>query len=1172
MHLEKLEINGFKSFADKTALKILPGITAIVGPNGCGKTNIVDAISWVLGSQSPRRLRGSKMEDVIFSGSESRPAVGFAEVSLTFDNSAGRLPVEYSEVSFTRRLYRSGESEYLINGGSCRLKDIQNLILGTGLGNRSYSLIEQGRLEWIINSQPEERRGLLEEAAGISKFRAHKMEALRKLEHVGNNLLRVEDIVKEVRRQLRQAEKQAVQARRYGELRDRFRGLETQLAALELKKMREEETRLESETAEWERKAGENRSASEEIEAESDRLQEEIRELRGRFEQRRGRAFGAEAELATSRRQIALNRERVLELKLLRKQARAEIESLEASLSDSAGERDRLQKELEALRESNHARADRIAAVEKKEAEVRGRLADIESGFNRLRSELVESSRVEIRARNEYSSLEAGEKEVILRARRLEVELERLRDREAELGKEASAAREKSGGLEAEAGELQRRLAEKKEEAGRLGEQLAALKSEREELSAAIREKTARLELLEGWERSRDDGREGVEAIRREVVGKGGDGNGVVGVLADLIEVDPGGEKTVAAAWGDNLRALLVRDWKTATAVVDCLRSRGGTGIRLVVAEELNRLEEERGARPEITPFPCRLPSPWHGLTGPLIAALGTGSAPPGAPPSASALAAADDCAFPAPAVISWLGPASPAVEVVSRKKKIEELAAEKAALAAKTEGSEHQIETAERNRDAVVAIIRRLEKESREAELSLMFNRGELERQISELERIRSQQKGLQGELSELKNEGEEIRRRRSEMEVVLRRGTGREEELAGQAEEWQRRKSAEDEKVAAIAAELVSLKIDLASSREKEDSLAARLEAVEKGRDESRTVLAGRRLQLDGSEKRGRELEEENRRLEETVAGLESEIRQLSPEVESLATEIAGLEARLREKEEQRHSLRPGWQRAQEELNARRTKLAEVRVRLEGLFGRIREKYDLDLEAVAPAAEPVDTERAGQELDKIKDEMSRMGMVNLAALEGKENLEERLAHLTGQRDDLVGARADLESAIRKINVTAREKLEATYNAVRENFRSLFKVLFSGGKADLILDNEKDILESGLEIVAQPPGKKLANLSLLSGGEKALTTIALIFALFRIQPSPFYILDEMDAPLDESNIGRFVRLLREFSAHSQFVIITHNKRTISEADILYGITMEERGVSKVVSVKLADN
>ena len=1170
MHLDKLELNGFKSFADKTTLKILPGITAIVGPNGCGKTNIVDAITWVLGSQSPRQLRGSKMEDVIFNGSASRPPVGMAEIALTFDNSDGRFPIEYSEVAFSRRIFRSGESEYLINGKSCRLKDIQNLLLGTGLGNRSYSVIEQGRIEWIVLARPEERRALLEEAAGISKFRAHKEEALRKLENVSNNLLRVEDIVREVRRQLRLAEKQAAQARQYRDLRDRFRELEIAVAVSDLAEMRKDEERLEREIKVWEAKLAEKQAEADSIEDELVRLREDLRNKEHFFEQRRARALGAEAELATSRRQVELNQGRLSEIGALGEEMSAEIAALESSRSAADQEVERLRAELEILRDKNRRQEEKLRSAEERLTRSRKDLAEVEEGLNRLRMEMVESSRTEIRMRNEYSGLEVGEKEIVLRRRRLEVEMERFKDEEKEMLAGTISARDETEVLERRWEETRKRLEQKREELKGVEREVSSLRAEKEEMSMACGERRARLQLLQGWEDAWGGALESVKMIRREVEEGRLSGLNIIGLVADLLEVDVGQEKAAAAAWGENLWALIVRDWKDARRLVDSLRAQGAPGIRLIVAEALRRGEEAEEVRPAPAEYPFRLASPWTGLTPKLVAVPDWRSrSMEEEEEDAAALVSAGDCAFPSPGVVLWVGAGSPAEKIVSRKKSMKDLAGEIDSLSRRLEEAEKRLQAKDANRQSVADELKRIEQESREAELNLMLNRAESGRRLASLEKNRSQQKGLRHELAELERESEGISRRRLEVEGLLQQSSGREGKEGREFEDWERRKNEMEAAAAAAAMELTALKIDLASSREREDSLAARLEQVGKRREEAMSVLESRRRQLESSVSRRGELERENQRLQSRIEELEMELKGLSPRIESLSAEIAGLDSVLREKEKLHHSLRPALQEGQSELNSRRMLLAQERVRVEALFQRIREKYDIDLETLPPPSQPVERERIGTELEELKTSMDKMGMVNLAALESKETLEKRLSHLTGQRDDLVGARADLEAAIRKINITAREKLEATYQAVRENFQRIFQELFSGGKADLVLDQETDILEAGLDIKAQPPGKKLSHISLLSGGEKALASIALVFALFKVQPSPFYILDEIDAPLDESNIARFVRLLREFSRLSQFIIITHNKRTISEADILYGITMEESGVSKVVSVKL---
>lgn len=1175
MYLKKVEMNGFKSFADKTTLKILPGITSIVGPNGCGKTNIVDAISWVLGEQRVSLLRGHKMEDVIFNGAGGRPPVGMAEVTLTFDNTDGKLPIEFSEVGICRRVYRSGESEYLINKKPCRLRDINELILGTGLGHRSYSLVGQGRIDQILQARPEERRNLLEEAARISRYRQKKEEALRKLDLTETNMLRVNDIIKEVKRQLSLAERQARQAERYRQYRDQLRELETEEGLIQLGSLRRRARDLGKEKERWREKYRALEKEVEEVEKELDRLRALRGERREALSAARAELIGQQAEIDKHRHRIELNAERGGELKHERERLDEEIRSINDSLVSGKREVEELTGSRDELQESNQERAVILREKEKELRDLSRGRSEMEKDLSSRQSFMLESSRRSGHLRNEMMGLQAGGKELTLRTRKLAVELEDNAAEEEELRAEIEEEEPLGRQAEKSLAALRERLESEKEAAGKTEEEVRLRLRRKEEILIAVSERDSQKLMLENW--NAEEPRTAADMLLAGM--KAGEGSlaGVIGRLDDCIRFDPGYEKRVRAVLGELARAVVVRSVADALLAIEYLKNGKAGSVRLIVLDWLKAAAVFAGSSPGPAdrnepdlPGRVRFMDPLAGLERVLlgepvpVSDLSRYGANAGSGSLKTVVTAGGAAASP-PGIIFWAGEAEP-----DRARKLKEIEADLERLS----GEKARLEEAENTgsallkscRGRVEEVVRKIHNQEMENALRL----SEQERRRKNLQKLTLSREALKSEIVSLEEEERATTGRLKQLELELKECPSQdqiEEEVITALRE---RLTEGGLALRRLEADVTELKIALASSREREDGLSGRLKHLIAENQSREGLLEARRRRIKDDEGRERELRDETGRLRQEISELERRVEELRARVAAREEELRGLNRSCEEKEEIYRKVRPRFQEVQGQLGSQDVTLAELRMKEQAICQRAREKYRIELDELEVPTGEVDLDALTGEIDRIREKMGRMTNVNLAALEDKENYEARFTLLVEQKEDLEAAARDINQAIAKINVTAREKLQATYDIVRRNFQELFSRLFGGGQADLILDDDGDILEAGLDIIAQPPGKKLSHISLLSGGERALTTIALIFALFKVQPSPFYILDEIDAPLDEANIGRFVQLLKDLMTESQFIIITHNKQTISEADILYGITMEESGVSKVVSVRLA--
>jgi chromosome segregation protein len=1182
---KKLELHGFKTFFDRTEVHFRPGINAVVGPNGCGKSNIADAIRWVLGEQSPKQLRGEKMEDLIFSGSQGRHPLGMAEVSLTVELTGEELPVPYNtftEVCVTRRLYRSGESEYYINNAACRLRDIRELFLDTGLNPKAYAVISQGHIGALVDAHPEDRRVLLEEAAGIAKFKERKAAALRKLDATEQNLVRLGDLTAEVKRQLGSLQRQARKTERYHELK-------AQHELFELRVLVHQHTALRERVAEHEERIVTLGRLQETLRADTATLEADIET--GGLE-----SVQVEKELGGLREVFYAHRSRLEALDQQLDAARARLAQLQQSLARGGGESERLATLLQShagdlagleaellsleqgLREREELRAATAAGLAAAADAARDGRADIDEATVRYR----DGVRAESEAQRALARLEAQAEAIDAELARVGAELSALETedaglavREQELARELAALREQSEENARRSAEIGESLALTREEAASTG---AALATAREELGAA----SSRLASLSELERNLSGWPEKFREELDRVLSHQDLNGGLRGILADALQVPPEHEVALEAVLGDRLKFLLVNAPEVGIEAARVLQE--GAAVRGTFLPVL-----PRGAQAP--------PLPAAAAALPRLADLV--HAAPGLQPVADHLLAnvllidslsaavalwrdgAAACTFVTPGgEVLWpdgsitagrLDPTRellPLVRSIRETQALADAAGERvAALGARQGEVRGQLSGLEESAGALAARARELAGAVTVIEKDLLLARQKRSAHATQRER-----------LAELSTRS---RDERVQIEAGLERDRRRRNELAAE------RALAEEQ--------LHVLEAQLATRLAEEKALMERLSAlqVEQAAGRERAAHLGTRrghllAESARAEARRAELAVE---LEQARAG----IAESAAVVESLAGERAvqaqerdAIEASLnaaqerhralvghaRETEERLRQLRVRREEVLAEHGSLQVALAEAQVRREHLHGRILEVRGVPPEEVFDEAAVAELRASPlAELEERQRELARqieaLGPVNLAALGDQQELQDRLETQKRQQQDLEQASRDLRQAISRINATSREKFLETFERVNEKFQEVFPQLLENGQALLRLAEGEDPLEAGVEILAQPAGKKLKHISLLSGGEQALTAIALLLAIFMVKPSPFCLLDEVDAPLDESNIMRFLKVLRRSVGSSQLVMVTHNKRTMENANHLVGVTMSDPGVSRLISVQL---
>ncbi len=1242
MYLKSLTVLGFKSFADKTCLNFQPGITAIVGPNGCGKSNVADAIRWVLGEQSAKALRGSEMADVIFNGTDGRKPMSMAEVSLTIGDvddeqlKAAGVELTYNEVTITRRVFRDGGSEYFINRTPCRLKDIQQLFMGTGVGRSSYSIMAQGNITQILSSKPEDRRMVFEEAAGITKYKAQKREALRKLEYTEQNLLRIADLIREVKRQIGSLQRQAGKARRYKQLMLELQHLDTQLA-------RHHFDVLQAEIDERQETVDRLRAEMEICSAEVLRAESEIASLRERLSdleqqisasQQQGMELKSQSDRHDSR--IHFNRERLHELESQNAKALNDIAQSEerrlAAEQELSVVRSRLTASTAALEQHVLNLQAKRNAVHKVERELQGR----QEALRAAQAEAFEAAQRLTRVRNEINALDLQKQGNVVRLEKLSAEKIQLEEERARL---EQRLQEFAAHVEAEKQDVEARretLEERQQRLQTLQQELVRAAQDLDALLQQQAEKRSRLNVLEQLQAEHEGFSSGTLAALKNSAH-------VLGSLADRIRVPDAYIPAIEAALGHHLQLVLTEQPEAAEQILTDLKShkqgraslaplalRRGAGLLSASPMSATSGEFTRAGVAD----PGVLPSVEHLQGSELVPARGQDA---GATP---ALAVVEGESSVQPLLQSLLGQTLVVADlptattawqanagrfdfvtlkgellshhgvytggssngnghgktpgsILGRKNQIAELQGLLTELNGRINEASRHKGALQSEQTSLQATLQQVQSELRTQEVAIATHEGEfnalqnslrvlhqkIDTVVYEIQSLAAQeQEGLQkrqalaAQLGELEQGEHAVQRQMQELNAAL-------EQLRQQRD--------------AATAALTEAKVTLATEEQLCASFQTQVKPLEQRLRELGQVVTQRRSDISTILQRKTQYESEIVESEQEMERLQHEREQVNRQTAALLGQKSELESDIATREEALREHRRRLNELQQKRSALEVELAQKNMSVQNLRERIQQKYQLKLddvrsecititfadegpakvhtltpEEMAASGAATDWNAVADQVAALQKRIDEMGPVNLVAIEEYEETEQRYQFLSKQHDDLTTAKQQLLDVINRINAQTKQMFSETFAKIRENFQTLFHEVFGGGKADLILVDEGDVLECGIDIVARPPGKQLQTISLLSGGEQTMTAVALLFAIYQVRPSPFCVLDELDAPLDESNINRFVRVLQRFLAHSQFVIITHNKRTIGMADVLYGVTMQEHGISKILSVR----
>lgn len=1180
---------GFKSFPDKTVLHFQEGITGVVGPNGCGKSNIVDAIRWVMGEMSAKHLRGKSMEDVIFSGTTQRNPMGMASVTMVFSTEDGRVPSAYahfSEVAINRRLYRSGESEYYINQTQCRLRDIHDLFLGTGVGVRAYSIIEQGRIGQVISAKPEERRLILEEAAGISKFKNRKEAALRKIEATRANLLRLSDIISELKRQINSLDRQARKAERYQILYKELKEIELHLNSLdyllhrrndenlsqEVSHLQDQETQISVQVESSENKLAEIRLALQEKEAEYMTRQEQLYEknnsiqlhqTRIDYKTREIQTLGEQKQVAGQEIEMGQSRLNTLEdeiaqLHQSREQAELQLKSdlesyrnLQAKLEESSQEEYKIS---EAIEQKN----EQVYAVMKSLSEKNNQVQNSENRQLELSKRLSKST-------EEIESIEGQLKEQQKKEKRLQSELSEMQQSKLD--------------LEVQKNSLQETLTKQTQALEQLSENFEALKDE-------LGLKSSRLNSLEELEKSYEGYEEGVKSVLSQRAERFNQEE-ILGTLADFVETESQYELALSAALGEKLQYVLVKDRGAAVQAFDYLKTEA--------KGRLACLPLEFRQAPSPSSFQGFNSTIKDKILGPIRNYI---KVKPGYEKLADLLLdqvflvknlsdaievweTQADC----PLIVSLEGEvinpegmmrggsqkSNPGQALLEKKREIKSLKVEVADLEKKREEYSEELETYRRRIGVMEKALEDLQKDTHSEELKSVQHQQGLEHLQNENKRLSHRQAQLSQEIAEIRKEESELKTKMIELRQLIADFESQRDAQQLSLRNLKEELTSAKESLEKLRSDLLEGKSQLSSSEGQQQSIAKDAQRLLSEKEQILQRIQDKQSNIQQSEEKiailQQEVSESRNLLAQwvnEVQGEEEIVRNLKEGLQTFQTEIQNSELSLRKSRNDLQEIRQSLQNKLQLLN-------EARTRMQILTEQMFERYQIHVAEIAPQYQDqaIDRETQAPYAKELREKLEKMGHVNLGAIEEYDELKTRYEFLQQQYDDLETSLDKLLKALQKVNRTTKKHFQESFEKINELFRQVFPQLFKGGSAELRLTDPENILESGVDIVAQPPGKRLQNVNLLSGGEKALTAISLVFAIFLLKPSPFCLLDEVDAPLDDANIDRFNEMVQSMTDRSQFILITHNKRTMEMADVLYGVTMEQAGVSKMVSVEL---
>lgn len=1187
MYLKQLEITGFKSFADKTRLQFEPGMIAIVGPNGCGKSNVSDAIRWVLGEQRPTALRCAKMPDVVFNGTDSRKQLGMAEVSITFADCEGLLDTDFNEVTITRRVFRSGEGQYFINKTPSRLKDVHRLFMGTGIGTTSYSVMAQGQIDAILSSKPEDRRAVFEEAAGITKFKADRKEALRKIEQTEANLLRLADVIREVKRQIGTLQRQAGKAQKYKELRDELRGSDIfltrrRLAAIDIR-IRELDTSIHA----LSEQLITHQEFVSEAENESSHIHGLIHETEERIAALTEQAAQADNRFIRAQEVIKVNEQRIAEYRAWAERDNREISETRAQIEQLKLQIDSLSQKRLLMKQASDGERAKLEEAQARFDAHKIQIDQTRTQLQQDRQRSVECERRTAQIQNTLAEMEARQHELLMKRDRLSAEHRQLQENLALTEQTQSETRSRLDAFRTNAEAVRERFETLEADRSDAAEELHTLQEQTSKIQSEAAAKRAQIDLLNDKSDASDEFAAGSKQLLDPTNPLSLDPLTVLGPLAEMFNAPQSLRLALEAALRAWLDAVVMQNAIGARRALTALLAQGAhAATRLVIADaddagaEAAQPETPQGLTPLLDHVTVSdgFSAAAKRLIGHVFLAEKITHVPETIPAGCS-IVTRDGAIFHADGCAELWMPDSQVSSPLARRMLIADTGEALASLEEKLTANRQRLETLNARVSELNLIISQTRQELDEIRRKTAQTEGEFQSVSRDADRARARLQTVGSELETLTSQTSGDDATRTALSDELQGLIVTRNHLLEQTTE----KSAQLQELESVYSELsqnlTECRIQVSSISQQIEHAAAQSDALQTRIDELDHTIQGRNRGVMSYDESIQRLDQEIETLEASLDPMRIAAETLHMKIEETRRERAAHQRDLEKTDATLTERRRALDTARDNKSKAEIEVTESRMRRQNQIDHIYNEYGLSADELIAHPDPVWENNEQPPIPEIEaraarltSEIQALGPVNLVAIEEYKELEERYTFLKAQEEDLLKSKEQILELITMINKKSSEMFQSTFEQANTNFEGMFTKLFNGGQAKLVLlENAEDPLECGIDIIARPPGKRPQSVTLLSGGERTMTAVSLLFAIFMIKPAPFCLLDELDAALDDSNIGRFVQALKDFLSQSQFLIITHNQHTIAGSDIVYGVTQQEKGISKIVSMRLTE-
>ena len=1184
MYLKRLELQGFKSFADKTVLEFMPGITSVIGPNGSGKSNISDSIRWVLGEQSMKSLRGTKSLDIIFAGTQNRKSLGFAEASLVFDNTDGTLPIEYTEVTVTRKIYRSGETGYYINKVPCRLKDVLELFMDTGIGKDGYSIIGQGKIDEILSNKSEDRRHIFEEAAGIVKFRTRKAESEKKLEHTKLNLLRINDILAEIEANIEPLKLQAEKAKKYLSLREELKSIEIGLFLYNIEKYKANLEEIVKDEEIYTSQCKEEEDNLEKIKQLKELLKEEVDRITNQIEEMSNIGFESQKEIEMLNSDINVANTRIInnrenkeryekeieELNIRKKELEEEIKQKEEKRDNLKQNREKFEKELQ----EKEAELEKITKkLSSKELEIEGYKKQVEQNTDKKYELQSESHTQDIN----FENYEKRQKQINNEISNYISELDATRLQKEDISKGFYEINNKRNNVLKSLEDINN----KKQNAD---QKIKEYNIKINQLENEMRMKESRQKFLIETEKEKEGYVKSVKNLLKDCENIKELGKGMHGVLANIIDVPEKYQTAIEMSLGMSLQNIVTDTEEDAKKLVEHLRKNNlGRASFLPIAsvkgKKLDKIKGKEngiiGIASDLISFDKKYEQIIISLLGRTVIVDNMDTAIKVAKQNGymfRIMTLEGDMINPSGAITGG-SVAKKTVNILGRGKEIEKLEKEIKEIREKIEKTKKEKEDFENSIEDTIEMATSLERELQEIDITYATEKQKVVAIDENIEKLEKRLQKLKDEQKQLENQKQESITKKQEIEKEIEELTKQSEELNKLITEFAELNKDDQKYIDDLNFDITNLKISVSSFDESEASIDEIKERI--NLDIQNTVKS-----IENKKEQIEQIKNDNFNLEESIKETKQKIEDIKEQVKNSGSKIEELKEKRLEKNKklsiQEEEISNKF-KVIEELKAQIVKIDVKKTKLEediqSIINKMWEEYELTPNNVQDEYQkPENISLTQKKVNSLRTEIKGLGSINIDSIEEYKNMKERYDFMCEQRVDLENTMSKLRKMIQEMTTTMKEQFKEQFELINKNFAEVFKELFGGGNASLKLEDEENILECGIEITVQPPGKKLQNMMLLSGGEKAFTAIALLFAILKINPAPFCVLDEIEAALDDVNVYRFAEYLKKFSKETQFLVITHRKGTMEVADTVYGVTMEESGISKLLSMKLSKN